>query len=114
MTTDDYDGDGDATVGLYHEIANLKDALYVAMQAYSEANAGTDAIVYNSHAYPYFFNDAGDRYATWTPNLLAAAYNYQYASKEPGAFAHNGQYMAQLLYDSIQAVGGDVSGLTRP
>ncbi len=114
MSTDDYDGDGDTTVGLYHEIANLKDALYVAMQAYSEANADTDVIVYNSHAYPYFFNDAGESYATWTPNLLAAAYNYQYASKEPGAFVHNGQYMIQLLYDSIQTVGGDVSGLTRP
>ena len=114
MSTADYDGDGDTTVGLYYEIVNLKDALYVAMQAYSDANAGTDTIVYNPARYPYFFNDAGESYATWTPNLLAAAYNYQYASKEPGAFAHNGQYMAQLLYDSIQAIGGDVSAFTRP
>jgi hypothetical protein len=84
------------------------------MQAYSEANADTATIVYNPARYPYFFDDAGERYSTWTPNLLAAAYNYQYSQKDPGAYAHNGKYTIQLLYDSTQAVGGDVSGFTRP
>jgi hypothetical protein len=46
--------------------------------------------------------------------LLAAAYNYQYSQKDPGAYAHNGKYMIQLVIDSIEAVGGDVSGFTRP
>ena len=114
ISADDYDGDGDVTEGLAGEIETLSEALYAAMQAYTEANAVTDVIVYDSHSYPYFFNEAGDRYGTWTPNLLAAAYNYQYSQKDPGAYAHNGKYMIQLVIDSIQAVGGDVSTYTRP
>lgn len=110
----DYDSDGDVAEGVHGEIDTMREALYAAMQAYSAANEATDGIVYNVHRYPYFFNDAGDRYATWTPALLEAAYNYQYAMKDPGAYAHNAQYMIQLMYDSIVAVGGDVSGMTRP
>src|SRR5690606_24465901 len=30
-----------------------------------------------------------------------AAYNYQVSLKDPGAFAHNGKYIIQLLYDSV-------------
>ena len=114
MSDVDFDGDGDAAEGLYGEIATLKDALYAAMQAYSASTAGVDGIVYDSHSYPYYFTDAGERYATWTPSLLKAAYNYQYASKDPGGFAHNGEYFVQLLIDSIQAVGGSTAGFTRP
>ena len=33
--------------------------------------------------------------------MLRAAYNYQLALKDPGAFAHNGKYAIQLLYDSV-------------
>jgi hypothetical protein len=33
---------------------------------------------------------------------------------DPGAFAHNGKYVLQVLYDSIQDLGGDVSGMVRP
>jgi hypothetical protein len=114
ISAEDFDGDGDVTEGLAGEIETLSEALYAAMQAYTEANADTDLIVYNAGRYPYFFNDAGDRYGTWTPNLLGAAYNYQYSQKDPGAYAHNGKYMIQLVFDSIQAVGGDVSAYTRP
>jgi hypothetical protein len=35
-------------------------------------------------------------------------------SKDPGAFAHNNEYVMQFLYDSINDIGGDVSGMTRP
>jgi hypothetical protein len=110
----DWDGDGDTTEGIAGEIETMTEMLYVAMQTYSEANADTAGIVYNPQRYPYYFDDAGERYATWTPSLVKAAYNYQYAQKDPGAFAHNGQYVVQVLYDSIQDVGGDVSGMTRP
>ena len=110
----DFDGDGDAAEGIAGEVETMNEALLVAMNAYAAATEGVDAIVYDSHSYPYFFNDAEERYATWTPNLLRAAYNYQYAQKDPGGFAHNGQYILQALYDSIAAVGGDVSGMTRP
>jgi hypothetical protein len=50
----------------------------------------------------------------WTPRLLRAAYNYQWASKDPGSFAHNGEYILQALYDSLEDIGGDVSAMTRP
>jgi hypothetical protein len=53
-------------------------------------------------------------YVGWTPRLLQAAYNYQYASKDPGAFAHNSTYVIQVLYDSLEDMGGNVSGMTRP
>ena len=111
----DWNGNGDTSEGVKAEIATFGERLYAAMQAYA-ADKGTP-IKYDSHAYPYFFVDqAGDPvgYNAFTPNLLRAAYNYQYWQKDPGNFTHNAKYMLQILYDSIQAVGGDVSGLTRP
>jgi len=122
----DYDGDGDDTEGVAGEIETVHAALYEAIQAYAADVVGTD-IVYESHSYPYFFIDtngngepdpdeanSGNRYNTWTPRLLQAAYNYQYVAKDPGAFAHNPEYILQTLYDSLEDVGGDVGGLTRP
>jgi hypothetical protein len=123
---DDYDGDGDTAEGVAGEIETMAEALYAAMVTYSADTVGT-AIVYDSHSYPYFFTDLngdgeatpdeanyGNRYTTWTPRLLKAAYNYQYAQKDPGAFAHNPKYVIQVLYDGIEDMGGDVSGMTRP
>jgi hypothetical protein len=126
ISADDFDGDGDAAEGIAGEIATMAEALYPAMQDYAANTVGT-GIVYDSHAYPYFFTDTnangepdpdeanyGNRYATWTPRLLKAAYNYQYAQKDPGAFAHNAKYVIQVLYDSLEDIGADVSGMTRP
>jgi hypothetical protein len=122
----DYDGDGDTSEGIAGEIETMREALYAAIQAYAAETIGTP-IVYAPHAYPYFFTDSdGDgkpgpgeaiypnRYATWTPRLVRTAYNYQYASKDPGAFAHNGKYILQVLYDALVDLGADVSGMTRP
>ncbi|MCA9941996.1 MAG: hypothetical protein KC449_00875 [Anaerolineales bacterium] len=109
----DFDGDGDATEGLAGEIDTMAELLYTSMSDYA-VSIGADPVVYDSHAYPYFFNDAGDRYGTWSPTLLRAAYNYQYVQKDPGAFAHNGLYIIQVLYDTLVDVGADVSGMTRP
>jgi hypothetical protein len=92
----------------------MREALLLAMQEYAAGIEGVDGITYNSDAYPYFFNEAEENYSTWTPALLRAAYNYQYATKDPGGFAHNGQYILQALYDSLEAIGGDVSAATRP
>ena len=55
-----------------------------------------------------------NRYLDWTPRLLRAAYNYQYAKKDPGAFAHNGKYLLQVLYDAVTDIGTDNSAMTRP
>lgn len=117
----DFDGDGDAKEGVKGEIDGMTEKLYAAVQAYAKKNNA--AIVYDAHAYPYFFADAngngkvdeGEKgYAAWTPRLLQAAYNYQYAQKDPGAFVHNAKYVMQALYDSIKDVGGDVSKMVRP
>jgi hypothetical protein len=122
----DFDGDGDAEEGLAGELDTMREKLYAAIQAYA-ADRLDAPIVYDSHSYPYFFADTdgdgepdadeanyGNRYQSWSPRLLEAAYNYQYASKDPGAFAHNGTYVLQLLYDSIQDLGGDLAGAVRP
>ena len=119
----DYDGDGDATEGIANEIATMREILYASLQAYAADVVGTP-IFYNPNAYPYFFvddngNGVADEgestgYNAWTPRSLTAAYNYQYTAKDPGAFAHNGQYVMQILYDSINDLGGDVTAMSRP
>jgi hypothetical protein len=112
-SSDDFDGDGNTTEGLAMEIDTMREALYAALQDYAANTIGTP-VVYDSASYPYFFTEDGERYSSWTPRLLKAAYNYQYSQKDPGAFAHNGLYVIQFLYDSIEDIGGDVSGMTRP
>ena len=57
---------------------------------------------------------AENGFKAWAPRLLKAAYNYQYVAKDPGAFAHNGKYIIQVLYDGVEDLGGDVSKMTRP
>jgi hypothetical protein len=123
----DYDGDGDVEEPVFDELAAYEEALWNAIYTYTAETVGTP-IAYDSHAYPYWFIDSngngttdpdeanyGNQYVTWTPNLLRAAYNFQFAQKDPGKFAHNADYMLQVLYDSIEAVGGAdaVAGLNR-
>ncbi len=43
-----------------------------------------------------------------------AYYNYIYVVKDPGAFAHNGKYAIQVLYDSMEDLGADMTGMVRP
>jgi hypothetical protein len=108
----DFDGDGDVTEGIAGEVQTLSDALYAEIQTYAAANGG--AIEYKGDSYPYFYGADGKAYATWTPRLVRAAFNYQYSQKDPGAFVHNPQYVMQFLIDSIEDLGGDVSKYTRP
>ena len=104
--------------------------LYAAIQAYCAAAAdsvtppsGASYVAYSSTGYPYWFKDTNrngvvDADETtamkFDSKSLRAAFNYQYYQKEPGAWAHNNPYIAQILYDSIADLGGDVTGLTRP
>jgi Zn finger protein HypA/HybF involved in hydrogenase expression len=112
----DYDGDGDKEEGIFGEIETLQEMLYTAIQIYGSEVVGSP-IVYDEHAYPYFFNDSdGDgeltegeasfpnAYSAFTPIMLQVTYNYQVSKKDPGNYAHNPDYHIQLLYDSIAAI----------
>lgn len=109
----DYDGDGDTDEPIKAEIETLQTALLDAIMAYSE-ELGTP-IVYNPDSYPYWFDADGERYASWTPRLVRTAFNYAWSQKDPGVYAHNADYILQLLYDSIMDIGGEeaVEGFTR-
>lgn len=113
----DYDGDGDVKEGVQSEFAGLQAKLYAAIQAYAK-DVAKAPIVYDKDAYPYFYADAnanskhdeGEKsYASWTPRLLKAAYNYQVSGKDPGAFAHNAKYVIQLMHDSINDLNQKVT-----
>ena len=118
-TVPDYDGDGNKSEALKYEIIGLEETLYARMQAHAK-NIGKP-LIYDSHAYPYFFNDSNGNgqidpgeaiYPNayrFTAKLLKAAYNYQLSRKEPAGYIHNSRYVAQLLVDSIENLGGDVS-----
>lgn len=131
LTTDsrDYDGDGDVAEGIAHEIAGLRAMLQDEILAYAETVSGTP--IGYADRYPYFFTDTnGDgaitedeaqfpnAYAAWTPRLLAAAYNFQFVTKDPGGYAHNPHYTLQALHDSIAdlaaASGRPVPAIARP
>lgn len=126
----DFDGDGDVTEGIADPISDLHGRLYSAIQLYASDVAGTP-VVYATGRFPYFFTDGdGDgavtegeaafpnRYQSWTPRLLKAAYNYQYVALDKGAYSHNPHYALQLLYDSLESLGEqvevDMEGLARP
>jgi hypothetical protein len=126
MTKENYDGSKDAAEPMAQVVENFKTRLYAGIQKYATTKAKV-GILYDAASYPYFFVDKdGDgkadkddkgaviAYNAFTPRLLKAAYNYQYSMKDPGVYAHNPKYVLQALYDSIQDIGGDVTGLTRP
>lgn len=124
----DWDGDGNVEEGIADEIATMHEQLLVAIQSYSDLIAG-QPVAYAPLNYPYWYGDLNEngiadpdelirdnRFGNWTPNLLRAAYNYQYVAKDPGAFAHNSDYILQIMYDSLEAIGGPnaVADMERP
>lgn len=126
----DPDGDGNTTEGIASEIATLHGRLGDAIRLYGAEVAG-QPIAYDAHAFPYFFVDTNNdgvaskdeaifpnRYQSWTPRLLKAAYNYQFVAKDGAAYAHNPVYAIQLLHDSLASLGEKVTvattGLARP
>ena len=117
----DYDGNGNTNEGIAQEIENLRNRLYAAIVSYAKTVAKRD-IVYDSHVHPYFFIDTNgngtadkdevrmaNRFNAWTPRLLKAAYNYQFVTKDPGAYAHNPIYTLQILHDSLSDLGTRVT-----
>lgn len=100
----DHDGDGERETGIHAEIAALSATLLDAIETYS-TEVTPAAIAYSAN-YPYFMvaegeENAGSPFASWTPRLLRAAYNYKFVTSDPGAYAHNPHYAIQLLHDSI-------------
>jgi hypothetical protein len=122
---DDHDGDGDSTEPLAEELEGLLALLEERIRATSEAVA--HPICYHPTRYPHWFDDQdGDgscdvdeaspsnSYGVWSIPLLRASANYQAVEQDRGAWAHNFDYAAQLLIDSIAVLGGDTTGLARP
>jgi len=118
-TTEDYDGNG-VKEGMYYEVAGMRAVLLKAMQAYT-VSVFNKQIAYNEAAYPYFFLDtngdgvadatesvSANAFPNWSARLLRAAYNYQFSLKDPGAYAHNGKYVIELLYDAIADINAKV------
>ncbi|HUU51916.1 MAG TPA: hypothetical protein VMW92_02715 [Candidatus Heimdallarchaeota archaeon] len=106
----DYNGNGNMTEGMYYELEAFKPRLYTTIRKYAKNVLGYP-IVYDSHTYPYYFYDENDNgaadsdeggYSYFSARLLRAAYNYQVSQKDPNAYAHNGKYLIELLYDSIE------------
>ena len=122
----DFDGDGVTNSGIRAEIQGLQALLGNAIATYAREIV-EQPIGYSPISYPYFFNDSdGDgrivreeatysnRYASWTPRLLMAAYNYQVVAKDGGAWVHNPSYTIQLLHDSIVSLAERAEVESRP
>jgi len=129
-TEGDFNGNGNEKEGIAKEIDGLHAGLYGAIQEYAAKKVGK-SIVYAPHNYPYFFYDKNangkvdggeaiypNKYNSWTPRLLKAAYNYQFVAKDPGMYTHNPKYVLQLLYDSLESLSEkikvDMARMKRP
>jgi hypothetical protein len=127
----DWDGNG-RVEGIPREIENLKVELYAAIREYALATGGA-AIAFTRDGYPYWFTDTNGNgridpdefrpdnvYKAYTPRLLQATYNYTFALRDPGAAYHNGAYVGQLLYDSLESLAASgkvqtsMNGRSRP
>ncbi|MDQ1354858.1 MAG: hypothetical protein QG657_5167 [Acidobacteriota bacterium] len=118
----DFDGDGNMAESIKEEIEALQAGLYTGMQAYGFAIG--KPILYDPNSYPYFFKDTNSNgvidpgeatYANgykFDAAMLKAAFNLQMSYKEPHGHIHHPTYIAQLLVDSIQDVGGNVTVYT--
>lgn len=113
VSNTDYDGDGNTEESLAGEIDTLRERLLLAIRLYARTTEGLDDIVFKDTR-PYFFDPSGESYATWTPRLLRAAYNYHYATKGIGSYAHNAPYTIQLLSDSLDDLGAGIFPIRRP
>lgn len=130
-TRGDFDGNGKEE-GLAREIANLQSELYAAIRTYAK-NVGGTPIAFTTAQYPHWFADKDDngiidkeelkpanKYPAYTPRLLQAVYNYTFSHHDPGGAYHNGRYVLQVLYDSLESLatsgkaGVDMKGKVRP
>ena len=92
----------------YTNLETLTPDLYAAIQGYAADVVGV-SIVYDASSYPYWFTEEGDRYSDFDEALLKGAYNYQVLLKDPYGFIHNGIYLQQIAYDSVEDLGGSTT-----
>ena len=130
-TKGDFDGNG-REEGLAREIANMQKELYAAILTYSKSVGGTP-IAFTTALFPYWYMDTNgngridpeeikmsNKYTAYTPRLLQAVYNYTFSMRDPGGAYHNGRYILQLLYDSLDSLaqsgkaGVSMTGKVRP
>lgn len=112
-----HDGSGNTRKGIRDDIRANSDRLKAMLLDYAAKVAGTPMVYDGSH-HPYFFADANNdgvvdqkdgrpvAYATWTPRLLRAAYNWKFVNADHGIHVHNPHYALELLYDSIEDLAG--------
>jgi hypothetical protein len=119
----DHDGDGNTTESLRAEVDGMAARLLAAMRGVT-----SNGICYNGDVNPYFFKDTDQNgtcstaeavstnaYAPFTPALVKATHNYQLSKKDPGSWAHNFNYIGQLLFDSVEDLTGAVpANMIRP
>jgi len=119
----DYDADGNVQEPLKDEIVGLEEVLYAQIRQYTLATLGM-AAVYAADIYPYWLKDLNSNGIadpaeasrsngySFDAKGLRAAYNYQVSHKEPHGFIHNARYVAQILVDAIEHLGGDIASYT--
>jgi hypothetical protein len=97
--------------------------LFEGIRLYASAIA-LAPIGYHETLSPHFFNDTNNdgiigrgeadyanRYTSFTPRLLRAAYNYHFSVKDGGGYAHGGKYIIELLYDSLEDLNVRLGGM---
>jgi hypothetical protein len=119
----DYDGDANTTESLKAEVEGMAARLLAAMRGVTG-----NGICYDAGANPYFFKDtdkngtcsaaeavSSNAFAPFTPALVKATHNYQLSKMDPGSWAHNFNYIGQLLFDSVEDLTGAApANMTRP
>lgn len=108
-----YDGSGNLQQGIHVDIAANRQRLFMLMADYARDIAGTP-MIFDPTSHPYFFADhngdgladlrdgAAVAYASWTPRLLKAAYNWKFVGADGGIHVHNPHYALELLFDSAE------------
>jgi hypothetical protein len=123
-----HDGSGNLEQGIAVDIAANRKRLFALMADYAREVVGTP-IVFDAVRHPYFFADHnGDgladqsdgapvAYASWTPRLLKAAYNWKFVGADAAIHVHNPHYALELLYDSAEdlsaALERELTGMAR-
>ena len=58
--------------------------------------------------------NSDNAFKTWTHACCVRRTTTSIPARIPARFVHNGKYVIQTLYDSLEDVGADVSAMTRP